>query len=160
MHPSFALYHAVPSFPRWCSGKESACYCRRCKRRGFNPWVGKIPWRRKWQTIPVFLPGKYLVRGLWEAVAHSVSKESNMTEHALVLAALQVFCFLLTICWASADSPTSWPLSKDRGFLLPLPLVLQSYFCHHCHHILLWLFMFLFPSLDYESLEGRDQISR
>ena len=27
-------------------------------RRGFNPWVGKIPWRRAWQPTPVFLPGK------------------------------------------------------------------------------------------------------
>ena len=27
-------------------------------RRGFNPWVGKIPWRRKWQPTPVFLPAK------------------------------------------------------------------------------------------------------
>ena len=31
----------------------------RCKRRGFNPWVGKIPWRRKWQPTPVFLPGEF-----------------------------------------------------------------------------------------------------
>ena len=29
-----------------------------CGRPGFNPWVGKIPWRRKWQPTPVFLPGK------------------------------------------------------------------------------------------------------
>ena len=29
------------------------------KRRRFNPWVGKIPWRRKWQPIPLFLPGKF-----------------------------------------------------------------------------------------------------
>ena len=42
--------------PRWLSGKESACQCRRCR---FNPWVGEIPWRRKWQPTPVFLPGKY-----------------------------------------------------------------------------------------------------
>ena len=27
---------------------------------GFDPWVGKIPWRRKWQPSPIFLPGKYL----------------------------------------------------------------------------------------------------
>ena len=27
-------------------------------RHGFDPWVGKIPWRRKWQLNPVFLPGK------------------------------------------------------------------------------------------------------
>ena len=36
------------------SGKESICQYRRYK---FNLWVGKIPWRRKWQLIPVFLPG-------------------------------------------------------------------------------------------------------
>ena len=36
--------------------KEPTCQCRRCKRRGFNPWVGKIPWRWAWQTTPVFLP--------------------------------------------------------------------------------------------------------
>ena len=33
--------------PRWHSGKESACQCRRCKRCRFDPGVGKIPWRRK-----------------------------------------------------------------------------------------------------------------
>ena len=41
--------------PWWLIGKELFCQCR---RRGFHPWVGKIPWRRKWQPIPVILPGK------------------------------------------------------------------------------------------------------
>ena len=45
-------------FPGVTSGKESTCQCRRCKRRGMDPWVGKIPWSKKWQPIPVFLPGK------------------------------------------------------------------------------------------------------
>ena len=40
--------------PRWCSGKESACQCRRCMRCGFDPWV----WKRIWYLPPVFLPGK------------------------------------------------------------------------------------------------------
>ena len=35
--------------------KQCACQCRRC---GFNPWVGKIHWRRNWQPTPIFLPGK------------------------------------------------------------------------------------------------------
>ena len=39
------------------SGTESTCHCRRWERCGFSPWVGKIPWRRKWQFTPVFLPG-------------------------------------------------------------------------------------------------------
>ena len=37
------------------SGKESTCQCRRL---GFDPWVRKIPWRRKWLTAPVLLPEK------------------------------------------------------------------------------------------------------
>ena len=41
--------------PRWLQGRESARQCRRC---GFDPWVRKIPWRRKWQPTPVFFPGK------------------------------------------------------------------------------------------------------
>ena len=40
----------------WFSSKESACQCRRC---GFNPWVRKIPWRRKWQPTPIFLPEEF-----------------------------------------------------------------------------------------------------
>ena len=31
----------------------------RCERPWFHPWAGKIPWRRKWQHAPVFLPGKF-----------------------------------------------------------------------------------------------------
>ena len=48
-------YLVVQGF-RGDSGKESTCQCRRCKRRRFNPWVRKIPWKRKWQPAPVFLP--------------------------------------------------------------------------------------------------------
>ena len=39
--------------------KESTCQCRKHKRRRFDPWVGKIPWRWKGQPIPVLLPGKF-----------------------------------------------------------------------------------------------------
>jgi len=44
--------------PRWLCGKEPACQCRRHKRRKFDAWVRKIPWRRAWQPTPVFLPGE------------------------------------------------------------------------------------------------------
>ena len=42
--------------PWWLSGKEFACQCRGWK---FDPWVGKIPWRREWQPTPVLLPGEF-----------------------------------------------------------------------------------------------------
>ena len=36
-----------------------ACKWKKLKRHRFDPWVRKIPWRRAWQPIPVFLPGEY-----------------------------------------------------------------------------------------------------
>ena len=48
----------VSGLPRWLSGKESAYQCRRHRRWDLDSWVGKIPWKRKWQPIPVFLPEK------------------------------------------------------------------------------------------------------
>ena len=45
--------------PRWHGGEKSACPCRRHKRSRLDPSVRKIPWRKKWQPNPVFLPGKF-----------------------------------------------------------------------------------------------------
>ena len=45
-------------FPGCGSSKEPTCHSRKHKRLRFNPWVGKIPWRRKWQPTPVFLTGE------------------------------------------------------------------------------------------------------
>ena len=52
------IIKAILGFPGGASGKEPACQCRRRDRRGFNPWVEKTLWRRKWQPTPVFLPGE------------------------------------------------------------------------------------------------------
>ena len=54
--------------------------CLQCRRPRFFPWVGKIPWRRKWQSTPVFLPGKsHRQRSLVGYTPWS-HKESDMTE--------------------------------------------------------------------------------
>ena len=45
---------AMWGFPGGASGKEPTCQCKRLKRCRFNPWVRKIPWRRKWQPTPIF----------------------------------------------------------------------------------------------------------
>ena len=67
-------------FPGGARAKEPTSQCRRCKRQGFDPWVGKIPWRRAQQPTPVFLPreshGQRSLAGysLWGC------KESDTTE--------------------------------------------------------------------------------
>ena len=77
--------------PSWLSSKESTCNGRkRCK---FNPQVRKIPWKRKWQLTPVFLPGKshgqrdYSPWGR-QRVGHNLStkavtKEQQQQQHEL-----------------------------------------------------------------------------
>ena len=67
-------------FPGDASGKEPTCQCRSHKRLGFNPWVRKIPWGRKWLPTPVFLPGES--HGQRSLVDYSLwgCKESDMTK--------------------------------------------------------------------------------
>ena len=62
--PPFFLPYSLP--PSTChnleikpplhGSQEPTCHCRRHGRHGFDPWVGKIPWRRKWQPTLVSLP--------------------------------------------------------------------------------------------------------
>ena len=75
----FMWMYVFIGLPRWHSGKESPWECRRLKRQGFDLWVGRIPWRRKWQPTPVFLPGKF--HGQRSLVLWGC-KESDTTEHA------------------------------------------------------------------------------
>ena len=59
------------------SGKEPACQSR---RRRFDPWVGKIPWRRAWQHAPVFLPGESHGQRSLLDYSPQGQKELNMME--------------------------------------------------------------------------------
>ena len=53
-----AYFKGSFGLPRCASDKEPTWQCRRHKRPGFAPWIGKIPWRRAWQSTPAFLPGE------------------------------------------------------------------------------------------------------
>ena len=84
--------------------KKSTCQCRRLRRCRFDPWVGKIPWRRAWQPTPVFLSVKS--HGQRSLVGYSPKgrKESDTTE-ATEAACKNVFefhslQFQLTSSWA------------------------------------------------------------
>ena len=76
--------HTHEGFPGGASGKASTCSAAD-SRHGFNPWVRKIPWRRKWQPTPVLLPGE----SPWteEPAVHGVTKSrtwpSRHTGHTI-----------------------------------------------------------------------------
>ena len=49
----------------------------------FDPWVGKIPWRREWKPTPLFLPGKSHGQRILVGYSPEGHKESDMTEETL-----------------------------------------------------------------------------
>ena len=70
----------LPSLEGFTGGSNGKSICLQCGRPWFDPWIGKIPWRRKWQPTPVLLPGKS--HGQRSLVDYSSwgCKASDMTE--------------------------------------------------------------------------------
>ena len=91
--------------PRWNSGKKSTCQWRKSKRFGFETWVGKTPWSRKWQPTPVFLPGKFHGQ---RSLAATVER---VTEHQMWLtdwAEIFWIIFVYQTCLLQIFSPGFW----------------------------------------------------
>ena len=83
---------------------------------GLNAWVGKIPWRRKWQPTPVFLPGES--HGQRSLVSYSPwgHKESDTTEqltHTHPLFTVVENCITIIRCWLCEKNQ----LCKSGGYL-------------------------------------------
>ena len=82
------------------SGKESTCQFKRRKRYGFDPWVLKILWRRKWQPTPVFLSGKLHRQRSMVGYSPQGYKELDVTEHTAHFTVLALSALLLlTFPW-------------------------------------------------------------
>ena len=61
------LFSQMYGLPWWFSSKESPCKAGDTGRYGFNPWLRKMSWKRKWQPTSVFLPGKSMDKRDWQA---------------------------------------------------------------------------------------------
>ena len=70
----FTLSKAIPSQLSWQK------ICLQCRRPGFDSWARKIPWRREWQPIPVFLPGESHGQRSLVGCGPQGRKESDTTE--------------------------------------------------------------------------------
>jgi len=93
--------------------------CLQCGRPRFDPWIRKIPWRRKWQPTPVFLPEESHGQRSLVGCSPQVSKESDVTER---LHSLHSYThsqdwsppfFVLPPLWRTARSNS--PLAKAQG---------------------------------------------
>ena len=95
-------------FPGGSDGKASAY---QGGDPGFSPWVGKILWRRKWQPLPVLLPGK--PHGRWSLVVYSPwgCKESDTTER------LHFLSFFVTSLWFPLQEQTEFTSHNARNLL-------------------------------------------
>ena len=62
------------------SDKEPTCQCRKRRRLGLHPWVGKIPWRGAWHPTPVLLPGESHAQRSLAGYSPWSCKESDTTE--------------------------------------------------------------------------------
>ena len=121
----------LKGFPGGTSGKEPACQCRRCKRRGFDRWSGKLPWRRAWQPTPVFLPGES--HGQRSLEGHRVKHDGS--DLARIHAEMQVSSIFhvgppdgvvlsLLMCWDNSNH-SLWPTPETSDILgrvhVPIP---------------------------------------
>ena len=98
----------VLRLPCWLSGKEPVCQCRRHR---FDLWVRKIPWRRKWQQTPVFLPGKIPWTEEPGGLQSMKLQESDTSDETISY----------PLCLEMPQNSIVWSL-----FSIPIPLVISS----------------------------------
>ena len=86
------------------------------RRPGFNPWVGKIPWRRKRQPTPAFLPGKFRQRSL---VGYSPwgCTESDTIEQLKPAFSFSVCCMSNYVFSRKSTYATAWVAKLNTFFL-------------------------------------------
>ena len=89
-------------FPGGASGKEPTDQCRRHERCGFDRWIGKIPWRRAWQPIPVFLPGESQGERSLAAAVRRVTKSQTRWKRLSTHTSSLSICLLMDTCLQSS----------------------------------------------------------
>ena len=103
--------------PRWHSSKESACQCRRQSRCGFNPWVRKIHWKKKWQPISVFFSGKF--HGQRSLVGYCLGghKETWLSDWGCNIQNTEIMEFSPITSWGKINGETMEAVQWQTYFL-------------------------------------------
>ena len=123
--PRLLATGAVHGLPWWLSDEESTCQCRKF---GSDPWVGKIPWRRKWQPTPVLLPGKSHRQRSLEVYSQSMG--SQRVRHNLAAKQQKGLC---TVRWTHPISCLLFGAAVSLGCALcnnKHPAPCRAIWCH------------------------------
>ena len=105
-------------FPGGASGKEPYCQCRRCKRCGFDPWVGKIPRGGHDNPLQYSCLGNPTDRVVWQATVHGVTKSRDTTEQLIHTMRKQIQRALARCLGAPVLSDST---AQPQGLLPPCP---------------------------------------
>ena len=105
--------------------------CPQCRRPGFSPWIGKMPWRREWLLTPAFLSGEFHGQRSLAGYNPRGCKESDMTmqlTHSCLSLSLRLrktkFEDMLPVSWktlqlARRPLPSEWDQRKSRKRVSP-----------------------------------------
>ena len=116
----FCLRYGIMAvgLPRLLSNKESACHYGGCR---FDPWAGKIPWRRKWQPIPVFLPSP------WDCKESNTTYQLNNNNDNSGSYYSEVFFFFLLIRMSSSISSILKTKTKWKNHFITVSVKLIKF---------------------------------
>ena len=104
-------------FPSGSAVKKICLQCRRHKRRGFEPWIGKIPWRRAWQPTSVFLEN-WVVREAQCTTVHRVAKSRPWLKWLSTYIYIFIFIFVVVAVQSLGHVQlftTSWTSLPDSS---------------------------------------------
>ena len=128
------------------SSKEPTCQCSRhetcVQSLGWEkPQAGKVPWRWKWQLIPVFCPGNPMDREAWWATVHRVPKSWTWLKWQHVCMYLKFKAYIKINSWCCVFYEF-WQMYLYNEIYTSL----QYHIGHlHCPKALLYLFTYPFP---------------
>ena len=119
-------------FPGGANGKKPTCQCRRhMKRLRFNPWVGKILWRREWQPTPVLLPGESQRQRTLEGSSPQGLKESDVRNWSDLQCRYAhyrgktILLIIFTVCWQEVRR--TWLMRQN--FIAQFVQLLKHWLC-------------------------------
>ena len=121
----------VWGLPRWLSGEEASCQCRRRRKWRFDAWSGSSSREGKWQPTPVFLPGKSHGQRSMEGYSPGVAKSQRWLS---TQAHNRNMCYRLLLLSCSVVSNSLWPQGLQHAKLSVLYL-LPEFAQTHVHWV-------------------------